>query len=231
MQHQLFASDATTTVRERAGVCFGTLLLHGLLVWCLFQASGIGFQGIGDSVHGEGDALMVEFIALPSPTAVTPARSTATPEHAVLPEQHDPTAHQDTASPGERDTIAHVLSEAGEYVPLDANTPAAQPPSQLATTNRTPNGGTADDLLASYRAALRARIIQTWRTVTDRRFPQGCVLHLSQGPGGVVTATSANGCTLSSEDRLQLEAAALIAQPLPYVGYEAVFAPEMELRL
>ena len=229
MLHLLPAS--TEPRRERQCVGVGTVLLHVLLAWWLLQVAGRGAVGASDGLEGEGDALVVEYIALPMQgdnAGQLPLEALREP---IAPERHDPTTRPH-AAPDPNDALARSLSEAGEYVPPEAASRSAARSSQPHSPGSAARGGNpADDLFASYQAALRAHIAQTWRSLTDRDFPSGCSLRLSQNAGGAVTATSANGCPLSQEDRLQLEAATLMAQPLPYTGYEAVFAPEMRLDL
>ena len=95
-----------------------------------------------------------------------------------------------------------------------------------------PSGGsTGDDMRARYHAALRAAIQRKWPQLTQRKSPTGCELQLALGVGGAVNATTASACNLSTEERQQLEAAALMAQPLPYGGYEEVFSPDVLLIL
>ena len=92
-------------------------------------------------------------------------------------------------------------------------------------------GSTGDDRLASYHAAVRAAIRRKWSERTDRPFPTGCAVQLTLTTGGSVNAISAIACNIGKEQRLQLEAAALMAQPLPYAGYEEVFVSELQLEL
>lgn len=106
--------------------------------------------------------------------------------------------------------------------------PANINPETASISTSIPSGGnTENNLLASYQAA----IFKTWQRLSRHAYPIGCTIHISQTPGGNVTATSAAACGLSKEDQLQLEAAALMAQPMPYIGYEPVFSPEMDLNL
>lgn len=216
---------------ERRIVGAGTLLLHVLLGWFLLNTVGQGISGAGTAQQGDGDALVVAFVTLPArgrARADVPALSPSDP----VPAQEQP-VHSEQTTPNPGSGHPHILSEQGDYAPPDAATAAATSSSQAsaAASNAAMRGSPANDLAANYHAALRARIAETWRLLSRRDFPAGCALHLSQSPGGAVTATSANGCTLSQEDRLQLEAATLMAQPLPYAGYESVFATEIVLVL
>ena len=221
--------SSTESPRERRLVGAGTLLLHVLLAWWLVQTAGRGLAGAGElsTGGGNGNALVVEFVALPSPASR--ARISPVP---LMREQRDTTARPDTTSLDTNSNITHVLSETGEYTPPDApSKPLASSSSHPIGASTAKGGNPGDDPLASYHAALRAAIRSKWSDLTDRPFPSGCTLGMTLATGGALNATSANGCVLSGEDRLQLEAAALMAQPLPYAGYEAVFVPELALTL
>lgn len=216
---------------ERRIVGAGTLLLHALLGWCLLNTVGQGISGAGKAQQGDGDALVVAFVTLP-------ANGSAQTEVPALPASDPATAREqpvqsEQTTPDAGSGHPHVISEQGDYAAPDAPAASATSPSQAsaAASDAAMRGSPASDLVANYHAALRARIAQAWGRLSRRDFPAGCALHLSQSPGGAVTATSANGCALSQEDRLQLEAAALMAQPLPYAGYESVFATELVLAL
>ncbi len=222
--------SSTESPRERHLVGAGTLLLHVLLVWWLVQTPGRGLAGAGEfsTGGGAGDALVVEFVAVPSPTS-----HSRTPPAPLMPEQHDTVTRPDTTSLDTKSTVPHVLSETGEYAPPDAQSAPVAPSSSqpIGTTSAAKGGNPGDDRLASYHAALRAAIRKKWSDLTDRPFPSGCALRLTLATGGSLNATSANGCALSGEDRMQLEASALMAQPLPYAGYEAVFVSDLVLTL
>ncbi|MCC7096201.1 MAG: hypothetical protein IT472_03355 [Thermomonas sp.] len=216
---------------ERRIVGAGTLLLHAVLGWCLLNTVEQGISGAGKAQPGDGDALVVAFVTLPakgSAHAEVPALPTSDPVTA----QEQPVQSEQT-TPDAGSGPPHILSVQGDYAPSGASAASIPSPSQAsaAASDAAMRGSPANDLAASYHAALRARIAQTWQTLSRRDFPTGCALLLRQSPGGAITATSANGCALSQDDRLQLEAATLMAQPLPYAGYESVFATELVLAL
>lgn len=230
--HLLPASTEYPSERRIVGAV--TLLLHILLAWCWLHAAGqgSGVAGAGDARQDDGEALVVEFVAIPAEEST----------HAGIPAVPalDPSSPRGTGihsgRGGANADLGHrrILGERGESVaPEAASASSIASPSKTtaAAPGMAKRGSPASDLVAHYHAALRARIARTWRTLTSRVFPSGCNLHLTQSPGGAVTATSANGCALSQEDRLQLEAAALMAQPLPYAGYESVFGEDIVLRL
>ncbi len=201
-------------------------MLHLLFAWWALHAVIHREVDAGDASGGAGQALVVEFIAVPSPA------SNANPTtHSLLQEQSTPQTSEvgAPALPISNDPIqasAPVPSQALGSVPEDVSRQAAQSPMQSASL---PSAAT--DLIARYRASVRASIQQKWSELTDRPFPSGCTLAINQDVGGLVTATSAAGCRLSREDQLQLEAAALMAQPLPYAGFEDVFSALLLLTL
>lgn len=83
-------------------------------------------------------------------------------------------------------------------------------------------GGNSDDgLQAAYLAALRAAILVHWNH-HDAELP--CRLTINQSPGGAVKGAATGACSLPPQERRALEAAALMAQPLPYLGFESVYA-------
>lgn len=85
-----------------------------------------------------------------------------------------------------------------------------------------------DGLRATYLAALAEAISEHW----NYDGPGGsCSLGLQQLPGGKVQSAVSPECDLGIEAQRALEAAALMAQPLPYEGYESVFSGEVFLKM
>lgn len=224
-------SPSMESPAERRIVGAGTLLLHVLLGWCLLNAVGQGISSAGEAQPGDGDALVMAFVTLPakgSEQAEVPTLPTSDP----APAREQPVYSEQT-TPNAGSGHPHVISMQVDYVAPDTPAASATPPSQAsaAASDTAMRGSPANDLVANYHAALRAHIAQAWGRLSQSAFPSGCALHLSLSPGGGVTTTSANGCALAQEDRLQLEAAALMAQPLPYTGYESVFTTDLVLEL
>jgi colicin import membrane protein len=84
--------------------------------------------------------------------------------------------------------------------------------------------GTDNGLLAKYRAALQAAIVQNWRRPDSVPLGQRCKIVIRQLPGGqVVDAKVDPSCPYDEAGRSSIEAAVLKAQPLPYAGFEPVF--------
>ncbi|WP_133479259.1 protein TolA [Cognatilysobacter segetis] len=91
-------------------------------------------------------------------------------------------------------------------------------------------GGTDDGLKARYAAALQAAITSKW--VRPDNIPSGavCRLVIRQLPGGeVIDAEVGSPCVYDEAGRRSIEAAVLKAQPLPYTGFEKVFARQLTL--
>ena len=132
------------------------------------------------------------------------------------------------------ETSSEIISKVGERTDPRPSRSAAASEASLRSAVASADaaaGSSSDDLRARYHAALRATIEKTWRGLTARPFPTGCTLELNQGVGGTVSTSSAAHCALSREDQLQLEAAALMAQPLPYAGFEPAFSAHVSLAL
>lgn len=90
--------------------------------------------------------------------------------------------------------------------------------------------GTDNGLLAKYRAALQAAIVQNWRRPDSVSLGQRCKIVIRQLPGGtVVDAKVDPSCPYDEAGRSSVEAAVLKAQPLPYAGFESVFQRTLTL--
>lgn len=93
------------------------------------------------------------------------------------------------------------------------------------------SAGNSDNtgLRDAYLKALRTAILDKW----DRPNAgvEGCTIALEQDVNGLVVSARVGDCTLSAEQRDSLESAALMAQPLPYAGYETVFEKRLDLNL
>lgn len=222
----------TESFCERYFVGAGVVFLHAILVLFLIQTAKDNSLGIGNQTRGDGMVMVVEFIAASSATNVS--------REQLVPLQPD------LKTAGQQDSsiqLDHRLAESAP-APISVKSQSDESPvnwspkvgiegvdPSVDASASVKGGDSETDLMVAYHNALRARIAQMWRSQTDRKFPSNCALRLSLNPGGALTATSASDCTISKEDRLQLEAAALMSQPLPYAGYEAVFSPDLRLQL
>jgi len=103
---------------------------------------------------------------------------------------------------------------------------AAEAAAQADAAASAPPGerGTDPGLLAKYRAALQAAIVQNWRKPDNIPSGQRCKIVIRQLPGGeVIDARVDPSCPYDEQGRREVEAAVLKAQPLPYAGFEPVF--------
>ncbi|MDA4516076.1 cell envelope integrity protein TolA, partial [Escherichia coli] len=86
-------------------------------------------------------------------------------------------------------------------------------------------GGSSDDLSAKYAAAIQAKVLAQWVRPDSVPLGQRCQITINQLPGGTVrSATVSAGCPFDEAGKRSIEAAVLNAQPLPYRGFEQVFA-------
>jgi colicin import membrane protein len=98
-----------------------------------------------------------------------------------------------------------------------AGAAASPPPGQ---------GGVDTGLLARYRAALQEAIAQNWTRPDSVPLGQRCKIVVRQLPGGEVVDAKVDpsACPYDAAGQRSIEAAVLKAQPLPYAGFEPVFA-------
>ncbi len=113
---------------------------------------------------------------------------------------------------------------AREQAELDAAEAAAQAEREAAD-RQAGAGGTDESLGARYSAAIRARVTSHWLRPDHVRAGIRCTIRITQIPGGeVISATVVEPCNADELTRRTIEAAVLRAQPLPYDGFESVFA-------
>ncbi|WP_314103450.1 cell envelope integrity protein TolA [uncultured Stenotrophomonas sp.] len=86
-------------------------------------------------------------------------------------------------------------------------------------------GGTSDDLSAKYAAAIQQKVLAQWQRPDSVPLGQKCQIVITQIPGGqVLQAKVSPSCPFDEAGKRSIEAAVLNAQPLPYRGFESVFA-------
>jgi colicin import membrane protein len=86
-------------------------------------------------------------------------------------------------------------------------------------------GGTSDDLSAKYAAAIQQKVLAQWQRPDSVPQGQKCQIVITQIPGGqVLQAKVSPSCPFDEAGKRSIEAAVLNAQPLPYRGFETVFA-------
>ncbi|UNK49019.1 cell envelope integrity protein TolA [Lysobacter sp. S4-A87] len=92
------------------------------------------------------------------------------------------------------------------------------------------NAGTDTGLEARYAAALQEAILSKWTRPETVPVGARCKLLIRQLPGGqVMSAEVSSPCAYDEQGRRSIEAAVLKAQPLPYAGFEKVFARNLTL--
>jgi len=103
----------------------------------------------------------------------------------------------------------------------------------VADSNASPppgNQGPDDNLRAQYYGAIADAIRRNW-TRPDNVPNAFCPIRIRQVPGGeVIDVQVLPSCPFDELGRRSVEAAVLKAQPLPYAGFESVFARELTIR-
>jgi colicin import membrane protein len=85
-------------------------------------------------------------------------------------------------------------------------------------------GGVDAGLEARYYAAIAASVKSKWRRPDSVPLGARCKVHIRQMAGGAVQQVNVvSPCDLDEEGRRSIEQAVLLAQPLPYAGFESVF--------
>lgn len=211
-------------------------LLHLALLWLvLSQTSGSGATA-GPQANG-GAGLSVSFVPefrqkIDLVSRTDDATTTATAAKQAAAAAHDdqprPSPLPDPARESTTDANPNRTEAKESGAAASTHNPASHAGSASATSGT--DGGQGDfGLREAYLAALRATILAKWNK-PDADL-DGCTIALQQEAGGKVTAARLGGCALPETDRNELEAAALMAQPLPYAGYEAVFSETVNLDL
>lgn len=116
--------------------------------------------------------------------------------------------------------IANARSAADSAAQSDA---AASPPPG--------NNGADEGLKAQYYAAIADAIRRNWTRPDNIPANVFCPIRIRQVPGGeVVDVEVLPSCPYDELGRRSVEAAVLKAQPLPYAGFESVFARDLTIR-
>lgn len=228
------ASDESWESRERSLAIAISVLLHVSMFLLIWGGSAAGGLGESDDVgEGEGPGMSVDFlkggefrqrIDLISEPKDSPADTVETSAIAqvALPlppeDQIEAVDDQSIKDIAEADPTA---LEQGDHPSVSSST------EYLESTGSSSAGGSGEDgLRAAYLAALRAAVNKQWaRSGSNGK----CSLVLKQSIGGAVQSAISADCELDAEAQRALEAAALMAQPLPYLGFESVFSSELQL--
>lgn len=104
----------------------------------------------------------------------------------------------------------------------DVARPSATPATQAG------NNGVSDDLGGRYQLAIQQSVTQSWLRPESTRAGLQCRIRIVQIPGGeVISVSVASPCNADDVTRGSIERAVMRAQPLPYRGFESVFAREI----
>lgn len=104
----------------------------------------------------------------------------------------------------------------------DVSRPASTPAEQAG------NNGVSNDLAGRYQLAIQQSVTQSWLRPESTRAGLQCRIRIVQIPGGeVISVSVASPCNADDVTRGSIERAVMRAQPLPYRGFESVFAREI----
>lgn len=129
-----------------------------------------------------------------------------------------------------RAAAAREAEAAEQRLQQVAEARAAQASASVAAVAPPGNAGTDTSLQARYAAALQEAILAKWTRPETVPVGARCRLVIRQLPGGeVMSAEVTSPCAYDEQGRRSIEAAVLKAQPLPYAGFESVFARTLTL--
>lgn len=133
-----------------------------------------------------------------------------------------------------REAAAREAAAAEQRLEQIAERRAQQAAAQAAAAAPSPappgNSGTDTGLNARYAAALQEAILRNWTRPDNVPIGQRCRITIRQLPGGEVSSVEVSpSCPYDELGRRSVEAAVLRAQPLPYAGFESVFARQLNL--
>lgn len=130
----------------------------------------------------------------------------------------------------QRTQAAREATLAEQKLQQIADARARQGSEATATAGRPGAGGTDPGLLAAYQAALQKAITAKWTRPESVPLGARCRITIRQLPGGeVVDAQVSAPCSYDEAGRASIERAVLLAQPLPYAGFESVFSRTLNL--
>jgi colicin import membrane protein len=122
------------------------------------------------------------------------------------------------------------LQDLSKQKPQKAPPQKAQPQVAEAEHAVTGTNGKDTGLLAEYSAAIINVVKLNWNRPDNAQPGLRCTLRVIQLPGGdVMSAQAVAPCNADQVTRASIEEAVTKAQPLPYKGYEKVFARELTL--
>jgi colicin import membrane protein len=122
------------------------------------------------------------------------------------------------------------LQDLSKQKPQKAPPQKQQPAVPEADVAKTGTNGNDTGLLAEYSAAIINVVKLNWNRPDNAQPGLRCTLKVIQLPGGdVMSAQAVAPCNADQVTRASIEEAVTKAQPLPYKGYEKVFARELTL--
>lgn len=213
---------------HRIGLC-GTFALHAAFVacvWTLVSEAPGGSSEVAGSSRGS-DGLFVAYVAIPSERIAPGKQPTEAAERADSQAVDAVEASADADSqPVTEPVIASAPMETAPVAPVGSE----QQATVIGGEDAGSQGQGDSDLEARYVAALRTAILkQMGEQSASRR--GSCQLRIIQVAGGNVLQAQALNCQAGSSLARAAEAAALMAQPLPYAGFESVFRQSREFVL
>ena len=129
------------------------------------------------------------------------------------------------AAQQEEDRQKRIAAEAAQKAASSANQSQYSQPAAPAGS-----GGTDADLRGRYAAAIQEAVLRQWTRPESVPVGTRCRVVITQLPGGeVMSAKVQPGCAMDPAGQDSVERAVLKAQPLPYRGYESVFARTLTL--
>ena len=212
--------------REAVAATTLSIALHLAFFALLLLSGGHGAPG-RKPVGSAGEALVVEFVSIaPHPAAQA---GPALPMRASV----GTSIPTPTAAISRLGELTADKKAAGQQAPSsaqqEANTPKAATRTDTSVSVGTANGSKSGTVGPNdgYLTAIKTAILRRWSALHPGEPAPGCSLAIEQIAGGELKAAQASDCT--EVQRRSLEAAALMAQPLPYVGYEAAFKKQLKI--
>jgi len=232
------ALNGSGDLRDRCmAICISALLHMLAFAWLWLTSGVVGGRGSEALGYSLGSGTSADFLAPDEfRQRFDIALPFVKPETAVFLEE--PSEGVQNAEPVSAEHHMDVVETADSGIPdmsalseaavIEESRAAVANPAGPASDHSGEAAGHAEDqgLRAAYLAALRVAIREHWQYDG----PKGsCRLTLQQSHGGRVISVASSNCALDTAGRRALEAAALMAQPLPYVGYESVYAEIMDI--
>jgi hypothetical protein len=203
-----------------------TIALYAVFLMLLLSD---GFPTAPAGPAAGDSSLVVEFIGI-SPIPSLRSASTNTAKQSVNELRAPPSAVEPSSFTKPADSSrAIVLPDRDDlsqkqHASDKVSSKALPASAASASTHGSPRSAT-DGYLMAVRQAISTR----WAALHPDEPLPACMLRIQQATGGAVTSAQASNCAIDATKRSELEAAALMAQPLPYIGYEQSFSDDLTL--